>query len=99
MKDNLIWKRTWLLYSISRAVCAIRERFTQQGNTATLTQSAVPIDPAQSWYWRSDWQDAEREADLDLATGRYTDFSSMETFIRTIGAEPKLDDLINKEQP
>lgn len=34
------------------------------------------IDPAQAWFWTSEWQAKEREADDDLAAGRGTTFAS-----------------------
>jgi hypothetical protein len=35
----------------------------------------VPADEA--WYWGSGWQEAEAEADADLAAGRSRRFDSM----------------------
>ncbi len=42
----------------------------------------VEIDPAQAWFWTPEWQAHEREADEDIAAGRYDDF---EDFIDSLG--------------
>ena len=34
----------------------------------------IPRD--QLWYWTPEWQAGERQADADLAAGRYKDFKS-----------------------
>ena len=35
----------------------------------------------QDWFWMSEWQAMEREADEDLDAGRYEDFETMDDFI------------------
>lgn len=39
----------------------------------------VPIE--QAWFWTREWQAKEREADDDLAAGRYFEFSDVEDLI------------------
>ncbi len=46
------------------------------------------IDPDQAWFWSSEWQVTEREADEDIASGNVEIFSSMDDLI---------DDLLNDE--
>src|SRR5690348_14929474 len=36
------------------------------------------IDPEQAWFWTREWQQREREADKDLASGKVTRFESDE---------------------
>ncbi|MBI1800609.1 MAG: hypothetical protein HY259_06695 [Chloroflexi bacterium] len=44
----------------------------------------IEIDPEQSWYWSDEWQAAEREADEDLRSGRYSDFNSIDKLIASL---------------
>ncbi len=42
------------------------------------------IDASQAWFWTSDWQAGEREADADNAAGRADSFDSDEEFLRAL---------------
>ncbi|MBI3734986.1 AbrB/MazE/SpoVT family DNA-binding domain-containing protein [Candidatus Sumerlaeota bacterium] len=41
----------------------------------------TPATPEDAWYWSSDWQRGEREADEDLKAGRFTRYMSDEDFL------------------
>jgi len=45
------------------------------------------IDPLQGWYWTKEWQQMEKEADNDLATGRYRDFDNLEDLLKDLHNE------------
>jgi hypothetical protein len=45
-------------------------------------------DPGQAWFWSSEWQAGEREADEDLTTGRSEVFDSDEDFERRLAQVP-----------
>jgi hypothetical protein len=47
------------------------------------------IDPDQAWFWTRQWQEREREADKDLATGKVTRFESDEDFLATLDERTK----------
>jgi uncharacterized phage-associated protein len=38
----------------------------------------------QGWYWSADWWSGEKEADVDIATGRVTHFDSDEDFLSSL---------------
>lgn len=40
-----------------------------------------PVDPSQAWFWTERWQQMEREADEDYASGRYKTFDDVESFL------------------
>ena len=40
--------------------------------------------PGQEWFWTAEWQAAEREAEADLAAGRYETFDSMAAFLDSL---------------
>lgn len=48
-------------------------------------------DPGQAWYWTSDWQAGEREADEDLAAGRSEVFDSDEELERRLTQVPDVE--------
>lgn len=51
-----------------------------------LIVTPVHIVPrSQAWFWRPDWQAAEREADEDREAGRVTSFGSDEEFLTSLG--------------
>jgi hypothetical protein len=41
-------------------------------------------DPDQLWYWTEAWQEGEREADADIASGRVTGPMSDEEFLAAL---------------
>lgn len=47
------------------------------------------IDPDQAWFWTREWQQREREADKDLATGNVTRFESDEDFLAELDERTK----------
>jgi AbrB family looped-hinge helix DNA binding protein len=47
------------------------------------------IDATQAWFWTSDWQAGEREADADAAAARGETFNSGAEFIAALAARAK----------
>lgn len=50
------------------------------------------IDATQAWFWTPEWQAKEREADEDIAAGRFDRFESDEEFLAALRAEMKPPD-------
>ncbi len=44
-------------------------------------------DDTQAWFWSERWQQMEREADADFATGRYVTFDDVESFLAALDTE------------
>jgi hypothetical protein len=44
----------------------------------------VEIAPQQTWFWTPEWQARERQADEDLAHGRYEVFDDLDSFIDSL---------------
>lgn len=42
------------------------------------------VKPGQEWFWSEEWQAAEREAEADLAAGRYEVFENDEDFLASL---------------
>jgi hypothetical protein len=62
--------------------------FEERRPMAEIVRAAVqeyleqrPIPPGQEWFWSAAWQKAEKEAESDLAAGRYETFDTMEDFL------------------
>jgi hypothetical protein len=71
-------------------------RRVEQGVPVTLVVSREngrlamhEIDPEQAWFWTSEWQESEREADEDIAAGRVTRYDSDEQFLAALEADLK----------
>ena len=66
----------------------LEKRATGEAKTISLDvleQELVGEAPAfaedQAWFWTEEWQAGEREAEADLAAGRYETFDTMEEMI------------------
>ena len=40
------------------------------------------IDAEQAWFWTKEWQEAEREADRDIRSGKVKKFKSVKELIK-----------------
>jgi antitoxin PrlF len=47
------------------------------------------IDASQTWFWTTEWQAGERDADADLGAGRAETFGSGEEFVEALRARAK----------
>jgi len=45
------------------------------------------IDKDQTWFWSKEWQDAEREAEDDLHTGRVEGFDTLDALIADLDGD------------
>lgn len=53
-------------------------RRDEQATRASVNHLATAIAGSQAWYWTTEWQEGEREADEDVAAGRVVQFGSIE---------------------
>src|SRR5436305_7107172 len=58
------------------------ERDYQQGRTGRGSERGA----SQAWFWTPEWQAREREAEEDLAAGRFTRHESDEEFLAALRA-------------
>lgn len=47
------------------------------------------IDPTQAWFWTSEWQRREREADEDIKAGRVKRFAGVEELLEELRSQRK----------
>ena len=45
------------------------------------------IDKSQAWYWTKEWQEAERQADEDIAAGRVKEFDTVDELIKDLNQD------------
>lgn len=57
--------------------------FELVGDRLIVTPVAV-VPRSQAWFWSREWQEAEREADEDIAAGRFTRYESDDEFFVAI---------------
>jgi hypothetical protein len=55
------------------------------GLLADYLCEALALAEDQAWFWTEEWQAGEREAEADLAAGRYETFDTMEELIDDLG--------------
>lgn len=81
---------------ITLPASARRQAKVKEGDTLVVrvddrgTIHLVPqilVDRDQAYFWTQRWQEGEREADLDLAAGRYADFDSIEAMFAEMDAD------------
>lgn len=42
------------------------------------------VDAEQAWFWSQEWQEAEKEAERDLQTGRVKKYKKVEDLIKDL---------------
>ncbi|MCX5880305.1 MAG: AbrB/MazE/SpoVT family DNA-binding domain-containing protein [Deltaproteobacteria bacterium] len=50
-----------------------------------ITTIKMPRD--QAWFWTKEWQEKEREADIDIAEGKVRDFDSLEALMKDLHSD------------
>ena len=62
--------------------------FEIRNNTAFLIPiKTIKIPRDQAWYWTSEWQEKEKEADQDISTGDYKDFDNLAELLEDLQSE------------
>ena len=51
------------------------------------TGAVIEIDPDQAYFYTEAWQAKEREADEDIAAGRFKTFDTMEAFLADLNSD------------
>lgn len=69
----------------------LKGRITESGKLEIELPANIPpgtvhvtieaIDPDQAWFWTEEWQSGEKQADEDIAAGRYKAFNDMDSLI------------------
>jgi uncharacterized membrane protein len=62
---------------------------TSEAQLNRISHQLATLD--QAWYWTSEWQEGEAEADADLAEGRTTVYNAEKDFLKALRAMPAAD--------
>ena len=63
---------------------------TIEGDRAVLATKKL-VDKGQAYFWSKEWQEAEKEADLDIKEGRVKSFELTEELFEELGKDPVSD--------
>ena len=62
--------------------------FQVEGDTARMVPiKTIKVTRDQAWFWSHEWQEKEKEANHELATGQYKDFDQLEQLLRDLHGE------------
>ena len=62
--------------------------FHVKGEAAVLVPiKTIKVPRDQAWFWTPEWQEKEKQADKDLASGRFRNFDSLEDLLKDLQRE------------
>jgi antitoxin MazE len=62
--------------------------FHVKGEAAVLVPiKTIKVPRDQAWFWTSEWQEKEKQADKDLASGSFRDFDGLEDLLKDLHRE------------
>jgi len=62
--------------------------FEMKGKKAVLVPiKTIKVPRDQAWFWTPEWQAKEKEADQDLASGRFREFRKLEDLLKDLNGE------------
>lgn len=62
--------------------------FRVKDETAVLVPiKTIKVPRDQAWFWTSEWQQKEKQADNDLASGRFRDVDGLEDLLEDLHRE------------
>jgi len=52
-----------------------------------LPVSTIKVPREQAWFWTKEWQEKERQADEDIASGNFRDFENLDALLKDLHSE------------
>lgn len=49
--------------------------------------TTIKVPREQSWFWTKKWQEKERQADEDLANGKFSDFDNLDALMKDLNRD------------
>ena len=59
----------------------------EDGIASLLPVSTIKIPREQAWFWTKEWQEKERQADEDIASGNFRDFENLDALLKDLHSE------------
>ncbi|MBU1182953.1 MAG: AbrB/MazE/SpoVT family DNA-binding domain-containing protein [Proteobacteria bacterium] len=59
----------------------------ENGIAHLVPVATIKVPRDQAWFWTKEWQAKEREADADIAAGKFRDFESLEALMKDLQSD------------
>ena len=59
----------------------------EEGAALLLPIKTIKVPRDQAWFWTKEWQEKEREADDDIASGNFRDFESLDALLKDLHSD------------
>ena len=59
----------------------------ENGNAYLLPVATIKVPRDQAWFWTKEWQAKEREANADIADGKFRDFESLDALMKDLQSD------------
>lgn len=59
----------------------------EDGIARLLPVSTIKVPREQAWFWTKEWQEKERQADEDIASGTFRDFENLDALLKDLHSE------------
>jgi antitoxin MazE len=59
----------------------------EDGTARLLPITTLKVPRDQAWFWTKEWQEKERQADEDIAAGKFRDFESLDALMKELHSD------------
>ena len=59
----------------------------EDGTARLLPITTIKVPRDQAWFWTKEWQEKERQADEDIATGKFSDFDGLDALMKELHSD------------
>ena len=59
----------------------------EDGTARLLPITTIKVPRDQAWFWTKEWQEKEREADDDIAAGKFGEFESLDALMKDLHSD------------
>jgi len=59
----------------------------ENGAAYLIPIATIKIPRDQAWFWTKEWQEKEREADVDIAEGKVQNFESLDALMKDLHSD------------
>jgi len=59
----------------------------ENGIASLVPITTIKVPREQSWFWTKEWQEKERQADEDLANGKFRDFDNLDALMKDLNSD------------
>ena len=59
----------------------------ENGTAFLVPVATIKVPRDQAWFWTKEWQAKEREANADIAAGKFRDFESLDALMKDLQSD------------